>query len=107
VLPLTIGANPSRPELILSVNAILPSSEIKAFSSLRGNSHNRSAPQRTASATCAEGDILRLQVPSGPTILAPAVREAVRKWRFKPHIQHGRAVETQAEIGVNFLISTT
>jgi protein TonB len=44
---------------------------------------------------------------SGPAILAPAAREAVRQWRFKPYLQNGRAVETQAEITVNFLISTT
>jgi protein TonB len=54
-----------------------------------------------------EGAIESLRVLSGPAILAPAAREAVRQWRFKPYLQNGRAVETQAEITVNFLISTT
>lgn len=54
-----------------------------------------------------DGAIESLRVLSGPAILAPAAREAVRQWRFKPYFQNGRAVETQAEITVNFLISTT
>jgi outer membrane biosynthesis protein TonB len=30
----------------------------------------------------------------------------VRQWRFKPYLQNGQAVETQARITVNFTIST-
>jgi TonB family protein len=53
-----------------------------------------------------DGGIQELQVVQGPTILADAAREAVRQWRFKPYLQDGRAVETQAHITVNFMIST-
>ena len=53
-----------------------------------------------------DGGIQDLQVVQGPTILAEAAREAVRQWRFKPYLQDGRAVETQAHITVNFMIST-
>lgn len=53
-----------------------------------------------------EGTIQELQILSGPSILATAAREAVRQWHFKPYIQNGQPVETQARITVNFTIST-
>jgi TonB family protein len=55
----------------------------------------------------ADGNIEELRVLSGPAALAPAAREALRQWRFKPYLQNGQPVETQANITVNFLISTT
>ena len=54
----------------------------------------------------ADGAIQDLHVLSGPSILASAAQEAVRKWRFKPYLQNGEPVETQARITVNFTIST-
>jgi TonB family protein len=54
----------------------------------------------------AEGEIQDLRILSGPSILASAAQEAVRQWRFKPYLQSGRPVETQARITVNFTIST-
>jgi TonB family protein len=54
----------------------------------------------------ADGLIQDLKVVSGPTILASAAREAVRQWHFKPYLENGKAVETQAQITVNFTIST-
>jgi periplasmic protein TonB len=53
-----------------------------------------------------EGTIQELQILSGPSILAAAAREAVKQWRFKPYLQNGQPVETQARITVNFTIST-
>ncbi len=53
-----------------------------------------------------EGTIQELQILSGPAILAAAAREAVRQWRFKPYVQNGEPIETQARITVNFTIST-
>jgi protein TonB len=53
-----------------------------------------------------EGSIQELQIVSGPAILAAAAREAVKQWRFKPYLQSGQPVETQARITVNFTIST-
>jgi TonB family protein len=53
-----------------------------------------------------DGLIQDLRVLSGPPILAGAAREAVRQWHFKPHYQGAEAVETQANITVNFTIST-
>jgi len=53
-----------------------------------------------------DGTIQELQVLSGPGILATAAREAVKQWHFKPYLQNGRPVETQAKIIVNFTIST-
>ena len=53
-----------------------------------------------------EGTIQELQILSGPAILAAAAREAVKQWHFKPYLQAGQPVETQARITVNFTIST-
>ncbi len=53
-----------------------------------------------------DGNIQDLHVLSGPTILSTAAREAVKQWRFKPYLQSGEAVETEARITVNFTIST-
>jgi protein TonB len=53
-----------------------------------------------------EGTIQNLQILSGPAILASAAREAVKQWHFKPFIQNGQPIETQARITVNFTIST-
>ena len=33
-------------------------------------------------------------------------REAVRQWRFKPYLQSGQPVDSEARITVNFTIST-
>lgn len=53
-----------------------------------------------------DGIIQNLRVVSGPRILAGAAEDAVRQWKFKPHVEGGEAVETQAKITVNFTIST-
>lgn len=53
-----------------------------------------------------EGTIQELQVLSGPAILSVAAREAVKQWHFKPYLQSGLPVETEAKITVNFTIST-
>ena len=53
-----------------------------------------------------DGTIQELHILNGPAILAAAAREAVKQWRFKPYLQKGQPVETQARITVNFTIST-
>jgi protein TonB len=51
-----------------------------------------------------DGVIENIRVLSGPSILASAAQQAVRQWRFKPYLQNGQPVETQANITVNFTI---
>lgn len=53
-----------------------------------------------------DGIIQRLNLLSGPAILSSAAREAVKQWRFRPYLQSGEAVETEARITVNFTIWT-
>jgi TonB family protein len=53
-----------------------------------------------------DGSVQSLQVLSGPDILTSAALEAVRQWRFKPHLEAGQAVPTETRITVNFTIST-
>lgn len=52
------------------------------------------------------GNIQHLDVLSGPAILSAAAREAVKRWRFRPYLQSGQAMETEARITVNFTILT-
>jgi len=52
----------------------------------------------------ADGIIQNLHVLSGPAILSSAAQQAVREWRFKPILQNGHPVESQAKITVNFTI---
>jgi protein TonB len=49
-----------------------------------------------------DGGIRDLRVLSGDPILVSAALEAARQWRFKPYLQNGQPVETQAKIMVNF-----
>ena len=53
-----------------------------------------------------DGNIQALNVISGPDILSDAAQQAVKQWRFRPHLQSGEPVETAARITVNFTIST-
>lgn len=55
----------------------------------------------------ADGVVEDLRVLSGPTILVPAAREAVRQWKFKPYLENGKPVETQARVTVNFTIKVS
>jgi TonB family protein len=51
-----------------------------------------------------DGSIENLQIESGPAILADAARAAVKQWRFKPYLQSGVPVATQARVTVDFTI---
>jgi periplasmic protein TonB len=52
------------------------------------------------------GNIVGIQVLSGPPILAAAAQEAVRQWRFRPRYKDGAPIDTEAHVVVNFTIST-
>jgi protein TonB len=52
------------------------------------------------------GNIVGIQVLSGPPILAAAAQEAVRQWRFRPRYKNGAPIDTEAHVVVNFTIST-
>jgi len=51
-----------------------------------------------------DGSIRDLRVLSGDPILISAALEAARQWRFRPYLQNGQPVETQAKIMVIFTI---
>jgi|SRR5450631_517790 protein TonB len=52
-----------------------------------------------------EGNIERVDVASGPGILALAAREAVRQWKYRPYLLNGEPVEVQTQITVNFTLA--
>ncbi len=49
-----------------------------------------------------EGRVVNPKVLSGSPLLAPAVLEAVRQWRYKPYYLDGDPVEIQTQITINF-----
>ena len=48
------------------------------------------------------GFLRHIRVVSGNPLLADSVLDAVRGWRYRPHTEHGRTVETETRIVVNF-----
>ena len=55
----------------------------------------------------ADGSIRDLHVISGPDILSSAARVAALQWRFRPYLQDGKAVESEARITVHFVIKVS
>jgi protein TonB len=51
-----------------------------------------------------EGNIERLEVTSGPGLLARAARDAVLQWKYRPYLLNGGPVEVETQITVNFVL---
>ncbi len=49
-----------------------------------------------------DGTVQDVQVVSGPEQLMAASTDAVKQWRFKPHMVKGHAVEMQTTVTLNF-----
>jgi periplasmic protein TonB len=49
-----------------------------------------------------QGLLKDVQVVSGNPMLAPAAREAVQRWRYRPAILNGNPVESKVDIKVSF-----
>jgi|SRR5579862_153180 len=86
-----------------SINAPLPKTE---YPLLSGQTSVQGSVLMQA-LIAPDGAVEDLRVLSGPSILVPAAREAVRQWKFKPFVQDGTAVETQARVTVNFTINVS
>lgn len=54
----------------------------------------------------ADGTVQDVRLISGPPLLAPAVMDAVRTWRYKPHFRDGKPVPVETHVVVEFSIST-
>jgi len=52
-----------------------------------------------------EGNIARLEVASGPGVLALAAKEAVGQWKYRPYLLNGEPIEVETEITVNFVLA--
>jgi protein TonB len=52
-----------------------------------------------------EGRVAQLQIVEGPPLLAAAARAAVEKWRYRPTILNGAAVEVATNIVVHFRLT--
>lgn len=51
-----------------------------------------------------EGNIERVDVASGPALLAASAKEAVEQWKYRPYLLNGAPVEVQTQITVNFAL---
>jgi periplasmic protein TonB len=49
-----------------------------------------------------DGNVEKLQVVSGPPMLAAAAIDAVKQWRYKPFFFNGRPLEVETTITVTF-----
>jgi TonB family protein len=52
------------------------------------------------------GNLEDVRILSAPSVLDSAALEAVRTWRYQPHLENGAAVEVVTEIIVDFSITT-
>jgi TonB family protein len=48
------------------------------------------------------GDVENLQLFSGHPMLAPAVVDAVKQWKYKPYLLNGEPIEVETRVMVNF-----
>ena len=51
------------------------------------------------------GDVSQIQLVSGHPMLAPAAIEAVKKWKYRPYLLNGEAVEVETQVQVNFVLA--
>lgn len=51
-----------------------------------------------------DGKVLSVKVLSGSPLLAPAAKQAVEQWRYRPAILDGQAVEVESHVTVNFVL---
>jgi protein TonB len=51
-----------------------------------------------------DGNIERVEVASGQTLLARAARDAVQQWKYRPYLLNGEPIEVETEITVNFVL---
>ena len=51
-----------------------------------------------------DGAVQSVRLVSGPTILASAVMDAVRQWRYTPYYRNGEPIEVETQITVDFII---
>jgi periplasmic protein TonB len=49
------------------------------------------------------GQIEDVKLVSGPSLLAGAAMEAVRKWRYSPYLLNGKPIRKETEISVTFI----
>jgi TonB family protein len=52
-----------------------------------------------------DGRVRNVQVLSGPPVLASAVLEAVRAWRYRPFYRNGEPVEFETQVAIEFIIT--
>lgn len=96
----------------------VPSPPIRISEVMEGNLIRRVEPQYPAIAKqihlegavvlnaiiSRDGNIERVDVASGPVMLALAAREAVQQWKYRPYLLNGEPVEVQTQITVNFTL---
>ena len=51
------------------------------------------------------GDVVDLQIISGDPLLTQAAMDAVKKWKYRPYLKDGQAVDVDTQITVNFRLS--
>jgi periplasmic protein TonB len=53
-----------------------------------------------------DGTLNNVRLVSPPSLLDSTVLDAVKKWRYQPHYEHGKPLEVETQITVDFSITT-
>lgn len=52
-----------------------------------------------------QGNLYRVEVISGHSVLASAAIEAVQQWKYRPYLLNGEPVEVETQVKVNFSLT--
>lgn len=55
-----------------------------------------------AATISSSGDVVTLQVVSGPPILTHAAIDAAKQWKYRPYLLNGKPIEVDTQITINF-----
>lgn len=50
------------------------------------------------------GDVIGIELVSGHPMLAPAAIDAVKQWKYRPHLLDGQPVQVETLVYVNFML---
>src|SRR6185437_4541668 len=95
--------NPIEPSRIRIGGAFFPK-RIKGHDPIYPDGAGASGLVRLKTIIGTDGKVLDLELISGPLILYPSAREAVRRWVFRPMKLNGQPVEIVGTIEVNFVL---
>ncbi|QEE27881.1 M56 family metallopeptidase [Terriglobus albidus] len=94
--PIRVSASIMAGQIVSTVNPVYPEAARKAR--IEGTVVLHAIISET-------GDVMALQVLSGPTALLDSAIDAVQQWKYKPYLLNGQPIEVSTTISVTYSIS--